>query len=152
MTMIFLADFNLRFIYNSYLFSIMGILFEILGSLFLSMEAIGLDRFTKIFNGIKRISIWSKKSIWRISLLIIPFFVVITYGIFSQSRLIVGLTIPILLTLCLISSVLDLPNYYEKWIWIKTKNGGIGPIGFILILTGNLLQLINVIWQMSLGK
>lgn len=43
-------------IYNYHVFLIMGIFFEIIGGLFLSMEAIGLKRFSNTYGFIQRLS------------------------------------------------------------------------------------------------
>lgn len=139
-------------IYNYHVFLIMGIFFEIIGGLFLSMEAIGLKRFSSIYGFIHRLSKWSKKNILRMLALITPFFILLTLVLFSNSRILIGLIIPILFLIFLTSFLLDHPDYNEKWIIIKTKEGKIGPLGFLLIVFGNILQLISIIWQMSINQ
>jgi hypothetical protein len=41
--------------------------------------------------------------------------------------------------------ILENPNSFEKWVIIKTNEKEIGPVGFILLLIGNLLQLIKIL-------
>jgi len=136
-------------VFNYHVFSIMGIFFEIIGGLFLSMEAIGLERFSRIYGFIHRLSRWSKKSLLRMFVLLTPLVFPLTLAILFNSKILIGLIIPIEFLVILITILIDHPEYNEKWIIIKTKEGKIGPIGFLLIVFGNLLQLISIIWQMA---
>ena len=139
-------------IYNYYILSIMGIVFEIIGGLFLSMEAIGLKRFTNFYRVIHKVSQWSKSSFLRMLLLISPLFILLMVGVFYNSRIIIGLMIPLNLLILTLSALIDNPEWYEKWIIIKTKEGKISPIGFLVIVLGNILQLISIIWQMFMNN
>jgi len=127
----------------------MGIFFEILGVLFLSIEAIGLKRFTRAYNFISKLSKWSKRSFITMLVLNLPPFIFIIIGYVFKRELIIGLMIPILILNGIISFLLDHPDIYERWILIKTKEGKIGPFGFLLLLVGYVLQLVSIIWQMS---
>jgi len=136
---------------NYHVLIFMGLILEIFGALFLSMEAIGIQRFTRTYKYIYKISSWSKKNLFRLSLLSAPPFLLILIGFLFRIELLVGLSIPLLFLSSLTSILIDFPHLNEKWIIIKTKEGKIGPIGFLIIVLGNILQLISVVWQMSLG-
>lgn len=149
---IFRTDLTNYNICNYYVLSILGIEFEIIGGLFLSMEAIGLKRFTKAYSIIYRISRWSKKNILRTLLVISPLFILLTVAIFSNVKVISELMLPLVFLIILTTLLLDHPDWYEKWIIFKTKNGQISATGFLIIVFGNILQLVSLIWQMSINN
>ena len=130
----------------------MGIFFEILGVLFLSIEAIGIRQFTRSYNFLSKLSKWSKRSFIRMLVLNIPPFIFIIIGYVFKRELLIGLMIPIFILNGIISFLLDHPDIYEKWILIKTNEGKIGPFGFLLILLGYVMQLVSIVWQMSLNQ
>jgi len=144
-----LSNYN---IYNYYVLSIMGIAFEIIGGLFLSMEAIGLNRFTKAYNIIYVISNWSKKNMLRVFLVTSRLFILLTVAIFSSFKVISGLIVPIMFLIILTTLLFDHPDWYENWIIFKTKKGQISAIGFLIIVFGNILQFVSLIWQMSINN
>ncbi len=143
-----ILDMPVLYIYNYYVISMMGILFEIIGALFLSMEAIGLKRFSRFYQFVYRVSKWAKKSYFRMLILFSPFFTLMALALTLRSKIIFGLIIPITQIPMLISILIDHPDWYEKWIINKTNGGKISPIGFLLIVFGNVLQLISILWQM----
>jgi len=130
----------------------MGLLIEVFGVIFISLEAIGLKRFQRIFSLIYDASSWSKKSLKRLFLITAPLLTLIMIGVLADIKILTALAIPILILSQGISVLIDHPEWVEKWVLIKTKEGKIGPIGLIIILIGNLLQLISLIWQMSMDK
>jgi multisubunit Na+/H+ antiporter MnhG subunit len=136
------------YIYNYYVISMVGIVFEIFGALFLSMEAIGIERFSKFYKYVYRISLWTKKSHLRTLILFLPFTILMILALILRSKILFGLMIPITNIPMLLSMLIDKPDWYEKWIINKTNGGKISPIGFLLIVFGNVLQLISIFWQM----
>ena len=130
----------------------MGLQIELIGVLFISLEAIGIKRFTKVYNFIYLISHWSKKSLLRLFFISAPPLILVSIGVTLDIKLLTGLMFPILILSYALSFLIDHPEWMERWVLIRTKEGKIGPIGFILIVIGNLLQLTSVIWQMSLDK
>ena len=78
-------------IFNQYSFMIIGILFEIFGALFISMEAIGINKFTKVYRYIYIISKWSGKSKWRAFLTTGILFIPIGLGIFFKIKILLTL-------------------------------------------------------------
>ena len=138
-------------IFNQYSFMIIGILFEIFGALFISMEAIGINKFTKVYRYIYIISKWSGKSKWRAFLTTGILFIPIGLGIFFKIKILLTL---FLLFMCLIwlwAFLFDRPESVEKFIIKRTKEGRIGPFGFLIMICGFLLQLISVVWDMCLN-
>jgi len=116
------------------------------------MEAIGINRFSNFFKIFHKLSEWGRKSSLRMGAILIPVSIFIFGPIFINSRTLKALWIPILCFGYLIVAILDHPDWYEKWVIYKTKQGKISPIGFLIIVFGNLLQLTSTIWQLSLDN
>lgn len=138
--------------FNYQVISLMGIILNIIGSIFLATEAIGLDKFSWFIDGFRRFSKWYKKSLFRMTILILPFFVIMGLGIWFNVKVLVGLFYPLLLLIFISSFLIDQPDFSEKWLNSATKEKRIGPYGFVIFVFGGLLQLISVIWQMALEK
>lgn len=149
---IFSIDFIGISVINCYQLSMMGIGFEIIGGLFLSMEAIGLNRFTNFYKFFYKLSAWGRKSLFRMSMILFLFSILMFGPVFINSRTLKALWIPIVCFGYIIVAILDHPDWYENWVIYKTKQGKISPIGFLIIVFGNLLQLFGLIWQMSLDN
>ena len=132
-----------------YSLSVMGIVFGILGALFLSMEVIGLDRFKTILRFNRNFSVWYKKSIKRMCAFLIPPFIILMIGGILENPIIIGLFLPILFFLFLFSFLVDNPELIEKWILIKSEKRTIGLFGFILLLIGSMLHLCSLVIQMA---
>ena len=64
-------------LYNYYALMIMGSFFEITGATLVSMEAIGIQRFKKVFHFITIYTKWVKQNLFNMFLSAIPFFAAI---------------------------------------------------------------------------
>jgi hypothetical protein len=135
-------------IYNYFTLAIIGLLFEILGAFLVSMESIGIEWFKKTYKVIYNYSTWSKKSLTRMILLIIPVFIPITFGIIFNSTPLLTIGIILILISGVFSLLVDHPDYYENIVIKRTNEHRIGPLGFIIMIIGFFLQLISVCWQM----
>lgn len=129
--------------------AIIGLLFQTIGTLFLSLESIGIQRFSNAYKVLYKISVWSKKSYLRMSIVILPFLTPLILGVFRGSKLMLALSFPSLIFVAALSSLIDSPKLYEALILRKAQEQKIGPIGFLITMWGTLLQLISVIWQMA---
>jgi len=136
---------NISHVFNPYIFSIMGITFEVIGALFLSMEAIGIKKFASWYNRLKLFSKWSKSKYINLVIIFSPFFCILTLALFYDFVFFSALVIPIIVFFSLVLIVLEDPGSFERWVIIKTKEKEIGPVGFILLFIGNLLQLIKIL-------
>ena len=134
---------------NPYMVSIMGIMFEVLGALFLTIEAFGKNRVNKIFTLITKISEFSKKNFRNLILCNSPFILLIALGVIFDSEIFIGLIVPILILYHFVIFVLDNPKLIGLLFNKIIKEGKISPFGFIILLLGNLLQIISLIWQME---
>jgi len=130
---------------------ILGLLFEILGALFLSMESIGLQIFSKYYNYIYRISKWSKKNILRMFLVMLPICSPVGFSIYFNNKVLIALLIPITILILASTIFIDHPTLFEKFVISKANDKKIGPIGFLLMIVGFSFQLISIIWQMILA-
>lgn len=129
---------------------LMGLIFEIFGTVFLSHKALGNLWFKQRFITIRKFSNWYKKSFLRMALIFICILIFLTIGIILNIKQIVVLFFPILLLVTFFSLLIDHPDFYEKWILQKTYENRLGPIGFKLIAFGVLIQIISILWQMSI--
>jgi hypothetical protein len=127
---------------------LMGLIFELFGALFLSMEAIRPRRFKKVFKYFKRYSDWIRAKFYRAFISIIIYLIPIMYSLYTGSDKLAGFVFPSVIIMLFMSELIDNPERYEKWVLIKTTKSEIGPIGFLFIVFGNLLQLISISWQM----
>ncbi|MCX6247157.1 MAG: hypothetical protein NTW10_05440 [Bacteroidetes bacterium] len=115
------------------------------------MEAIGINRFLKVYKVIYKISIWGKKSVLRMILVTVPFFIPFAIAIPTQSTIIIALMLPALTLLMGLVLIIDHPDYYEDLIRKKTEQHKIGPLGFVIMLIGFIFQLTSVVWQMCVN-
>lgn len=136
-------------IYSYHTIALMGLMFELFGALFVSMEAIGVKNLNKPFNVIKKFSRWSQKSYWRMALASAPLIIIVTLSIIFNNGLIAGLIIPVMLLSFIISQLIDYPDHSKKWIKLRTTDGRIGPIGFVIFTIGAFLQMVSIIWEMT---
>ncbi len=128
---------------------IMGIMFEVIGALFLALESFGSNRISKMMSFVNRLSRWSKQSFVNLFIVGSPLVILLSLAIFFEIEALVGLTIPILSLVIFHSVLMDNSSQIENWLLMKTTEKRISPIGFILLLIGNVFQIISVIWQMQ---
>lgn len=144
-----------REIFNSFfnfqVVALMGIILNIIGSLFLATEAIGLEKFSLYIDKIRKFSKWFKKSLFRMAILIAPIFIIMLIGMLLNIKVLISLFYPIILLLFIASYLIDHTDYSEIWLTNASKEKRIGPIGFIILFFGSMLQMISVIWQMING-
>jgi multisubunit Na+/H+ antiporter MnhG subunit len=133
---------------NYYILRIIGIFCEGYGTFFLSLEAIGIERFTKFYGRIHKASKWLKKNKLRAiiaSLLgISPVVLIIELNTKPFSLFL----IPSAILLLVYITIIDTPAYFENLVLKKQRENKIGPYGFIIMLIGFLFHLISVIWEM----
>ena len=123
----------------------MGIMFEIIGSFVLNLEAFGSKWIEKPMKLFIKFSDWTGKRLYATIALQIILFTPIIAGIFFGNKTCTALFIPILFFNLLFIIIFDEPKRFEKWSTLKFNDKKIGPIGFILILIGNGLQLISTV-------
>ena len=127
----------------------MGIMFEIIGSFILTLEAFGSKWIEKPIKLFIKFSDWTGKRFWASMLVSVIFLVPIIAGIFFGNKTCAALFIPILIFYLIFATLFDEAEKIEKWTSLSFNNKKIGPIGFILLLIGNGLQLISTIIQIK---
>lgn len=115
---------------------------------FLSMEAIGLNRFAKIYKFIESISDWCNRNPIKSLIFIIPPGALMILGFFLQCSILVALFFPVSILTLLFNHMIDLPLLYRKMFLRSVEDKTVGPLGFILLLIGNILFLISILGQM----
>ncbi len=129
---------------------ISGIIFEVIGAFILALEAFGKKRVKNIVKKIDNFSQWAKKRLINMLLVIFPFIGLTLIGFLFNSEVLVGLAIPFALLSIIQATIIDDARAIVDWESRPKKFKKIGPYGFILLLVGNLLQVISVIWQMAM--
>lgn len=135
--------------FNEYSLSVMGIMFEIVGSFILTLEAFGakwIEKPIKLFN---KFSDWTGKRLWASMIISVILFLPIVIGVFFGNKTCAALFIPFLTVAIIFATLFDEADKIEKWASLSFNNKKIGPIGFILLLIGNGLQLISTIIQIK---
>lgn len=137
-------------LFNQYSLNIMSILFQLLGSFFLTLEAFGpiwLDNFFKKF---LRFSNWARASLLRLSLIILPLLTIpIIFSVLIPNKILTACLLPFLVFIVLFSTLLDEAKNLRHLTNVMINTKKITPIGFIMISIGYLLQLITTIMQIS---
>lgn len=137
------------YIINSNSLVLAGILLEIVGSFFLASEALGSNVILKIFSVLNKYSNWTSDKLYRILLLsVVPFFGFLIYGFFYRTKLVTAITFPLIILYLLNMIVMDNNENVKNWFQITTKNKKISAIGFILLLFGNICQIISFIFKL----
>ncbi|HBH49567.1 MAG TPA: hypothetical protein DDX98_13050 [Bacteroidales bacterium] len=136
-----MSNTDILYIYNPYLFSIFGIVIEVIGAGYLSIEAFGRDNLTNLELKFSRFSKWIKGSRGLLVSIILIILSIPTIGMFLGNKTMIGLTIPVCFFLAAFGILLDYPFSVNK----LQGNTKIGPKGFLLLLIGNILQLIKII-------
>jgi hypothetical protein len=131
-----------------YALMILGLIFEIIGALFVSMESIGLMNFRKTYNFIYSFSSWTKKSWFRMSVVVIPILLPLFFFIIYNYKIFLALYLPFFILMLLFTTLIDHPKRIEDYVINKTNEKKIGPIGFLIMIIGFLLQLSGNIWQL----
>jgi uncharacterized membrane protein YgdD (TMEM256/DUF423 family) len=136
-------------LFNQYSLSVMSVLFQIIGSFFLALEAFGAVWLDKFFNRFLTFSNWARKSLIRLLPITIammtPFFIAIK----TQNKILISLLLPIGIFILLFSSLMDEARNLRYLTNVMINKKKITPIGFIMLLIGYILQLITTIIQMS---
>lgn len=125
-----------------------GILFEVFGALFLSLESFGINLIQNIFKLFKKYSNWVTSKLMRM-LITMPLILLAILFLYTSNRIFFALFIPVIIFTVIESLIVDHTESVEKWIINATLNKKISPIGFVLLLIGNLLQVINYILNMN---
>ena len=89
-----------------------------------------------------------KKSLFRgliLLILLLPFLL----AQFIQSKMILSLLLPISVFILLFTTLVDESRNLANWTMVVINNKKIGPLGFIMLLIGNLIQLISIIVQIK---
>jgi hypothetical protein len=135
--------------FNEYTLSVLGIMFEIFGSFILTLEAFGSSWMDKPIKLFVKFSDWIGKRFWASvmigAILIIP----IIIGAFFGNKICTALFVPLLIFNLVFATIFDEAEKLEKWASLSFNNKKIGPIGFILLLIGNGLQMISTIIQIK---
>ena len=129
---------------------ITGIIFEIMGAFILALEAFGKKRVKNIVNRIDSFSRWSKKSMVNMFLATLVPMALVVLAIIIQSDILIGLVLPILILQLFQTFLIDDASSIVNWESRRKKVKIISPYGFLLLLAGNVIQVICVIWQMKL--
>ena len=138
---------------NPYMLIIIGIMFEIMAAFFL----ISAFYRNRIFQTFIRVSIWSKKKAGNMIIVLIPALIPLIYFVYAEISGIklnttVGLSIPIIIALVGYVSILDDSEKFKSLISRKDDKRQIGTYGFMMLLVGNIFQIIGVIWQANLSN
>ena len=135
--------------FNQYSLSIMGIICEIIGSFFLTLEAFGFKWIEKPLKNFVHFANKSRKSLGVI--LVLGFVLIIPFILASifKSSILGSLLFPASIFILVFTTLVDESHNLEKWTIVSINNKKIGPIGFIMLLVGNLMQLISVIVQIK---
>lgn len=135
----------LMILFNYYSLAITGVMFEIIGSFFLTLEALGLNWIESPLKKFVRFSNKIRSSL--IKVLIIAFILLFPFltGDIFKNHILTALILPISIFILLFSTMFDEANNLKKWAILSINNKKIGPLGFIMLLIGNLLHLISII-------
>ena len=135
--------------FNQNSLTVTGIMFEIFGTFILTLEAYGSKWLEKPIKKFVQFSNWTGSSFLAsvvISLITIsPFIAAGLLGNKTSQTLL----LPALILGLIIPTVFDDAEKLEKWASITFNNKKIGPKGFLLLLIGNILQLISTIIQIK---
>ena len=133
---------------NPEMLIVMGIMFEVIGALFLSVESFGAKRVIKYLNSYKKFVLWSKGNFGRFLLISIAPLLPIMYLTYRNESKLLAFTIPMLVAALLVAVMLDnssqISNFFEKGL---RKKRTLSPVGFVLLLVGNLVQVVSVVLQ-----
>jgi hypothetical protein len=135
--------------FNQYSLSVMGIMFEIIGSFFLTLEAFGFKWIEKSLHYFVTFANWTRKSLLRTFIVVIILLFPFLSGMIFKSKVIVSLLLPMSVFILLFITLFDESKNLKQWTIIVINKKKIGPIGFIMLLIGNILQLISVIIQIK---
>lgn len=133
--------------FNQYSLSVMGIMSEIIGAFFLTLEAFGPKWVDNTIGKFVQFSVWSKKK--AIRTLVLALIVVLPFVLASMSKILLSLLLPISIFILLFTTIVDDAGRIKKWATVSVNTKKIGPWGFIMLLIGNLLQLISTIIQIK---
>ncbi|WP_290861687.1 hypothetical protein [Flavobacterium sp.] len=133
--------------FNQYSLSVMGIMFEIIGSFILTIEAFGSKWMEKPLKKFIQFSNWTGKSFIASISIVIIVLIPFTAAAFFGNKTCGALLLPFMIFVLLFTQIFDEPEKFEKWTLLSYNNKKIGPFGFILLLIGNGLQLISTIIQ-----
>ena len=136
-------------LFNQYSLPVMGIMFEIIGSFFLTLEAFGSNWTDIFFKKIIQFSNWTKRSLFRLLIISFIFLLPFITAILFESKILIALFLPISFLILLSSTLIDDAQNLKKWTIIIINKKKISPIGFIMLLIGNILQLIAIIIQIK---
>jgi hypothetical protein len=135
--------------FNQYSLSVMGIMFEIIGSFFLTLEAFGFKWIEKPLLRFIAFANWTRKSLLRTGIIVLILLLPFLSGMFLKSKTIAPLLLPISVFILLFTTLFDASKTLKEWTLIVINKKKIGPLGFIMLLIGNTLQLISIIIQIK---
>jgi hypothetical protein len=135
--------------FNQYSLTVMSIVFQIIGSFFLTLEAFGpvwLDNFLKRFLAFSN---WARKSFIRLLIIIVPMMIPFLIAVRSQNKVLISLLLPFGIFILVFSTLIDEARHLKHITNVMINNKKITPIGFIMVFLGYLLQLVTTIMQIS---
>jgi hypothetical protein len=83
-------------------------------------------------------------------LLTTPILTLVTISIITKNGFLTSIMLPLLIFIGAFPYLLDYHEQAKKWITTRTKERRIGPVGFIILAFGAMLQMISIIWQMAI--
>lgn len=143
--------FNELIIWNYYMLMVLGLIFEILGAIFLSLESIGFEFIKKLYGKFYSLSKWANKSTKRLLSLTISILMILNIILLFGPKVLLALFIPISFIITIIILTIANPMVFENVIKDKSNNNKLGPLGFIIMIIGFFFQLASIIWQMSIS-
>ena len=135
--------------FTEYTFVLSSLVFQVFGSLLLALEGFGQEWVDKTcvkigwFSNSVRSSYL--KSIIAILVILAPFYVVSR----SENKVIFSLLLPIALLVVLLSALIDDGGKFRFAVPKLVESKKITPIGFLMLLIGYLLQLVQLLYQIN---
>jgi hypothetical protein len=136
-------------LFNQYSTAVTGMIFEILGSFLLAFESFGPTVTNRFLKRIVNFSKWIRSNFLRLTIFCLILLSPMISQIFYVNKVVITLLLPIEILILLTVLLTDHAKAVETTTMHIVGAKKITPIGFIMLLIGNLFLLYSIIVQIK---